>query len=835
MKDFERLLDNSITATSFFPEAATAELPERARIVVIGSGVVGASTAMHLAEAGETDVVLLERARVASGTSWHAAGLLARMRGSHAMTALSDYGVTRYSQLEEQTGIPVGFNRNGSLTVARVEGRVDECRSMGALAAHHGIEASMLSPAEMVEVWPLASPDNVLAALYQPGDAQVNPGWAALAMAKAAHDAGVQVREDVRVTGIRVSGDDSSGFPRVTGVETSRGFIEAESVVLTCGIWTRELAATAGVSVPLYAAKHVHVTSEEVIEGAVPSLPTFRDLDNYLYVRHNRGHLTVGAFEPDGRPVSMDDIAPDFAFGEFEPDWKHFHPVREGAERAVPALRGARYGRFLYAPESFTPDVNFCLGEAAEVAGLFIGAGFNSQGIIYAPGAGRALAEWVIEGAPTFDASAVDVRRFSRAQSNRRYLHERTRESLGRLYAMHWPYLQSEGARGVRRGPLYERLRLAGGVFGEANGWERPGWYAREDQELETVYSYGRQNWFDNRAEEHRAAREAVALFDLSSFSKNEVAGPDALAILQRVCTADLDVEVGRARYTLLLNHRGGIELDGTVVRLEDDRFLVVTPTVTDHMTHWLLRRAAAGRAAAVVDVGSRTAVLHIAGPNSLELLQRLTNEDVSTLGRFRSRVMDLADAVGRVLRVSFTGENGYELFVPGDYAVNVYDALLEAGADLGLAHAGMYALDSLRSEVGYRHLGHDIGPADDPFQAGLEAFVALAKPRGFVGAEALIVKRRTPPDRRQVFIKLDDSEPLIYHAESLLVGGVPIGQVTSGTYGHTLGASVGLGYVNGETAAAMASGTNDELACEVDIRMERHPATLALHPFLRK
>lgn len=832
MDDFEHLLDDSITATSFSSEAATAPFPDRARIVVIGAGIVGASTAMHLAEAGETDVVLLERARVSSGTSWHAAGLVARQRGSHAMTELANYGVERYSLLEEQMGIPIGFNPCGSLTIARTPGRVDECRAMGQMCTHHGIDARMLSPEELTDVWPIASPDGVLASLHQPNDGQLNPGWATLAMAKAAHDAGVTIREGVRVTGLQVEGGSGGHFPRVTGVFTNEGTIEAERVVLTCGIWTRELAAAAGVSVPLYAAKHVHVTTKEKIEGSVPSLPTFRDLDQYLYIRHNRGRLTVGAFEPDGRPISMDDIAPDFAFGEFEPDWEHFQPVKEGAERAVPALRDATFDRFLYAPEAFTPDVNFCLGEAAEVAGLFIGAGFNSQGIIYAPGAGRALAEWVLEGAPTFDASAVDVRRFSRAQSNRRYLHERTKESLGRLYAMHWPYLQSDAARDVRRTPLYDRLMAAGGCFGEANGWERPGWYAREGQEPRTEYSYGRQNWFDNRAEEHRAAREGVAFFDLSSFAKTEVAGPDALSVLQRVCTADVALDVGQVAYTLMLNSRGGIELDGTVVRLESDRFMVITPTVTDHMTYWLFRRAVAGTDATVFDATSGTAVLHIAGPRSAALLQRLTTADVDGLRRFRGQEMDIANAVGLVLRVSFTGEQGFEIYVPTDYALGVYDALVEAGSDLGLKHAGLYALDSLRTEVGYRHLGHDIGPTDDPFQAGLDAFVSFDKASDFVGKQALADRRNEIPDRRQVFIQLDDPEPLLYHAESLLKGDRYVGEVTSGSYGHTLGASVGLGYVDAATAAEIASG---DTACEIDIMLERHPATLSLEPLLKR
>jgi heterotetrameric sarcosine oxidase gamma subunit len=822
----EALLDDSISATRFATEARDGDLPGRVRAVVIGAGVAGSSVAYHLAGLGSSDILVLERRRIASGTSWHAAGLLARVRGSHPMTELAGYGVDAYSRLEAETGVPIGYHRSGSLTLAQTPGRMDEMAYTAAMARHHGVEANIVAPEAVAELWPLASTEALLGGLHQPGDASVNPGWAALALAKGAHDRGVMIREGIGVDRILTSGD------AVVGVRTERGIVECETVVACCGLWTRDLAATVGASVPLYAAEHVHVTTAPV-EGAVASLPILRDLDGYLYIRHYRGRLLVGAFEPHGRPRSMDSIGADFAFGEFEPDWDHFAPVRRNAELRVPALKAAGWERFLCAPESFTPDANFCLGETPEVRGLYVSAGYNSQGIIYGPGAGRALAEWIVEGAPAFDASEVDVGRFARSQSNRRYLHERTREGLGRLYALHWPFLQPTTARGVRRTPLYERLVRANACFGEAGGWERANWFAPPGADPAYEYSFGRQNWFDAVGEEHRAAREAVALFDLSSFAKFEVVGPGALGVLQRVCTANVDTHVGRIVYTLMLNHRGGIELDGTVTRLAEDRFLVVTPTVTQRAAYQRLRRAAdeAPRTPSVFDATSGWATLAVMGPRSRDVLSRVSPDDLSNAAHpwRRAREIEVADALALALRISFVGELGWELYVPTEFAANVYDAILTAGAEVGLRHAGYHALDSLRAEKGYRHLGHDVGPADDPFQAALEFTLSMEKEGGFTGREALLEKAEAPPSRRQVFVKLDDPEPLLYHGESILVDGRIVGRVSSGAYGYTLGAAVGLGFVQQDAYEGASRGSD---GFGVDVAGSVVPASLSDTPF---
>ncbi len=765
----DRLVDTSLTALSFAGDAQSGHLPASARTVVIGGGIVGASAAYHLAQAGDRDVLLLDRHVVGSGTTWHAAGLTSSLRGTPAMTDLASYGIQTYERLQADSGVDVSFVQSGSLLVARTPGRMDELRYTAAVARHKDVPVSLLTPDEVVERWPLASTDALLGGLLQPQDGYLNPGYAALAFAKLAHEHGVTIRENVDVTGIRHRDG------AVAAVSTNLGDVECERVLLAAGLWSRDLAATAGAGLPLYAAEHVHVRTA-TIAGADPGLPVLRDMDGYFYIRPESGCLLVGAFEPDGLSRAVSEIDP-AGFAQFPPDWEHFAPVRRNAEQRVPALADTTFERFLNAPEAFTPDANFCLGETVEVANLYVAAGFNSQGIIFAPGAGRAVAEWMTAGSPAFDASAVDVQRFARQQSNRRYLHSRTREGLGRLYAMHWPQQQPDTARNVRRSPLHDRMVAANACFGEVTGWERANWFAPAGTEPRYEYSYGRQNWFDIVGEEHRAAREDVALFDLSSFAKVEVAGPEALGVLQRFCTANVDVPVGRVRYTLMLNAGGGIDLDGTVVRLDDQRFWVITPAFAQHKTLGLLRRLASGRAVAVFDATAGYATIAVMGPRSRELLSRVSPQDWSDDAQpyAHAREVEVADGHALSLRVSFVGELGYELYPSADQAVNVYDALMSAGADLGIRNAGYHALDSLRSEKGYRHLGHDIGPGDDPYEAGLGFTVSMKKPDRFVGRDAL--ERRTSPRRRRaVHVALRDPAGYFVHDESIVLDGRIVG-----------------------------------------------------------
>ena len=746
----ERLRDSSLTARTFAPGSAGAP-PARARAVIVGGGIVGASVAFHLADLGWKDTVVLERGQVSCGTTWHAAGLVTRTRGSHVQTELAGYSRDFYARLDELSGIDVGYYENGSLSLAQTDERMVELGYALTMAHHHGFPADKLDPAQIAAVSPLIDAGGLVGGVLFAGDATVNPGVAAFAIAKACDDRGVRIVEDCRVTGFRLSRG------RVTGVETEHGCVECETVVIAAGLWSRDLGLLAGVRLPLHAAEHMWVQTE-VVEGADRRLPIVRDLDSRFYVRHYRGGLVIGAFEPDGKPRPTSSIPPAFAFGEFAPDWDHFEPPLAAARRRIPALREARFAHFLNAPESFTPDAAFLLGEAAEVEGLFVAAGLNSQGIIFGPGVGKALAEWMNEGAPTIDAAEIDVRRFAPEQANAGYLFERTRESLGRLYAMHWPFSQPETARGLRRVPLYDRLAAAGACFGEAAGWERANWYAPPGTPAVYRYSYGRQNWFEAVRAEHLAAREAVALFDLSSFAKLRVQGPTALASLQRVFSSDLDRETGSVTYTCLLNRRGGIEVDATVTRLREDDFLVVGPaTAQTKMFHWLSRHADA--ATAVTDVTSGFGVLAVMGPRARDLLSVLTDtglDDVSFPFGTAQRI-DVGWATVLALRISYAGELGWELYTPLESLVPLFDRIVLAGGAFGLRLAGYHALDSLRAERGFRHWGTDIGPADTPAEADLEFTVSLAKSADFIGREALQRRSAHPLSRRLVQVRLTE------------------------------------------------------------------------------
>ena len=703
--------------------------------------------------------------------------------------------------------------------------RLTELRYALTLAHHHGLPAREVTREEIAAVSPLLAVDDLAGGVLFEEDATVNPGWATFATARAAADLGVRVVEGARVTGFRVERG------RVTAVETDRGTVECEVAVIAAGLWSRDLGLLAGARLALHPAEHYWAQTEPV-DGASRDLPIVRDLDGSIYVRHYRGGLIVGAFEPDGRPRTTASIPADFAFGEFEPDLEHFERPLAQARVRVPALAEARFAHYLCAPESFTPDGNFLLGETAEVAGLFVAAGMNSQGIILGPGAGQALAEWIDAGAPTVDAADLDVRRFSPAQAGAGYLFERTRESLGRLYAMHWPHLQPGTARGLRRVPLYDRLAAAGACFGEAAGWERADWYAPRGQKPEYEYSFGRQNWYDAVAAEHRAAREGVVLFDLSSFAKLRVEGPDALATVQRVFTADLDRPPGSVVYTSMLNARGGVELDATVTRLDDDAFLVVTSaTAQTRAFHWLRRYG--DPAAVVTDVTSGLGVLSVTGPRSRDLLAGLTDGRPRAAPPSPSRPpgsIDVGRATALALRISFAGELGWELYVPVESLPVLYDRLVAAGAGHGLRHAGYLALDGLRAEKGYVHWGTDAGPADTPHEAGLGFTVALDKPGGFIGREALLAAGA--PRRRLVHLLLRDPEPLLYHGESVLQDGRLVGRVTSGAYGHTLGAAVGLAALDGEPEVVDAVLAGGDV--EVEIAGERVPGLRERPPLLR-
>jgi 4-methylaminobutanoate oxidase (formaldehyde-forming) len=804
------------------------EVPPSARVVVVGGGIVGASLAYHLTALGRTDVVVLERGRLTNGTTWHAAGLVAQVRGTHALTELSRVNADLYEALPSETGVETGFRRVGSLSVARTEARMQELLYGVSLARDAGLPAEVLEPAEVKRYWPPAATDDVVGATLFPRDGTVNPGDAALALATGAHARGATFVEGARVTGFRFGR--GGGLPAVTAVVTDRGEVACDTVVLAGGLWTSELARLAGASVSLYPAEHVWVMTKET-PGAQESLPILRDLDGYLYVRHYRGRYLIGAFEPRGKPRAPDSID-DGGFVEFGSDWDHFAPVLEKARQRLPELETLEFEHYLRAPESFTPDSNFHLGEFPEVRGLFVAAGFNSQGIIYAPGAGKALAEWIVEGHPTMDLAEVDIARAGRWQNGRAWLHERGREMLGRLYTMHWPLLQPETARGVRQTPLAGRLDAAGAVFGEAAGWERPNWFAKDDDPAsrEYRYSFDRPGWFVAVGVECRAARRDVALFDLSTYSKFLVQGPGALDGLQRLCASDVDVAPGTVVYTVLCNDGGGIEMDPTVTRLAEDRFLVSAPTLAQRRTEGLLRRSLPG-SATVTDVTSGMAVLLVAGPRARDVLSAVADADLSNeaFPFLAAREVEVGWAPTWILRVSYVGELGWELWVPSEFAVDVHDKVVAAGAPHGMRHAGFLAFDALRLERGFRSWGHDMGTLDDPYQCGL-GFTVAKGGGDFVGREALARRAGVPLDRRLVSLELFDPGASLWHGESILVDGRRVGHVTSGAFGHTLDTSVALGWIHDDEPVTAERLAAAEVTVEVRDRVV--PAEASLRSF---
>jgi heterotetrameric sarcosine oxidase gamma subunit len=816
----ERLLDDGLSAGRCI--TADDALPERARVVVIGGGIVGASVLYHLALNGIRDAVLVERSRLTSGSTWHAAGLVATVRGTHGLTELASHSVDVYARLSAASEIDVGFNRRGCIAVARRPERLTELAYSVAIGRHHGGATRMLTPAEIVELHPMVDPSGVVGGALYPDDGTVNPGASALALATCAQAAGAQVFEGVTVRAVAVAGG------RVQGVVTDKGRISSESVVVAGGLWTPQILRGAGVPVPLHAAEHVWVMTEP-LERRLSDFPFVRDLDGYVYIRGYQDRLVVGAFEPRGKPRPLETFSEPFTFGEFEPDLEHFAPSLANARERFPALRTAAIERHLNAPESFTPDNLPIVGETPEVESLFVAAGMNSQGILLGPGVGRAVAEWIVEGAPTMDIAELAPGRFSEGQAGPAYLRKRTRESLGRLYAMHWPDLQPATARGLRRTPLHERVAAAGACFGEVAGWERANWYGEPGERPEYVYSFERAPYFERVAAEHRAAREAVALFDLSSFTKLEVVGAGALETVQEVFASDLDVVSGKAVYTTMLNTRGGIDMDLTVTRLAADRFFVVAPAIAQRAVLGRLR--AHCRDATATDLTAAMATIAVMGPRSRELLSNLTAGDLSNeaFPWGTARVLDFGLGPVLALRVSFVGELGWELYASTEVAAAMYDDIVAAGVPLGLRHAGYHALDSLRCEKGYRHWPYDIGPTQTPFETGL-GFTVAADKQSFVGRSALCRARGRQERQRLMHLRLADPGPLLRHGESVRFQGRPVGYVTSAAYGHHLGYAVGLALITDEEMVFAPDPYAQPV--EVDVAGAMVAAELSQRPF---
>ena len=785
-------------------------LPHEASAVVIGGGVSGASVAYHLAQLGWRDVVLLERRQLTCGTTWHAAGLIAQLRASQNMTRLAKYSQELYGRLEAETGVATGFRRCGSITVALTPARREEILRQASMARAFGVEVEEIGTGELGDRYPHLRADDVTGAVWLPLDGQADPTGITQALAKGARMNGATVFEHTRVADILTQGD------RITGVvaerDGERTTIATPHVVNCAGMWAREVAAMArgsdgrGARVPLHACEHFYIVTEAI--PGLAQLPVLRVPDECAYYKEDAGKMLVGAFEPNAKPWGMTGwglggIPADFSFDELPPDFDHFEPILERAVERVPMLAETGIHTFFNGPESFTPDDRYHLGADPTIEGLWVAAGYNSVGIQSSGGAGMALAAWMDEGTPPFDLWEVDIRRTQPFQNNRTYLRRRASEALGLLYADHWPHRQFATARGVRRTPLHTCLDERGAVWGETAGWERANWFAAPNQKRAYEHTWGRPNWFANQRREHEAVREGCGLFDLSTFGKIRVEGRDALSFLLRVCSADLDVPVGRIVYTTMLNARGGIEGDLTVTRLAETAFLLVVPAATVQRDLAWLRRHVADDFAVITDLTAGEAVIALMGPRSRELLALVSPHDWSNeshpFGHAAHVEVGLGEA--RAHRVSYVGELGWELYVAADQAAHVFEAVWEAGADVGLQPCGMHALDSARIEKAFRHFGHDITDEDHVLEAGLG--FAARKTNGYIGSDAVARMRDEGVGRRLLQFRLSDADEMLFHNEAISRDGEVVGQVTSGNYGHTLGGAIGLGYVpcGGESA----------------------------------
>lgn len=775
--------------------------PSHARVVIIGGGVIGCSVAYHLTKLGWTDVVLLERKQLTSGTTWHAAGLIAQLRATANMTKLAKYSQELYGNLEVETGVATGFKRCGSITVALTEERREEILRQAAMARAFGVDVEEISPSEVKTRYDHLNIDGVTGAVYLDKDGQGDPANIALALAKGARQRGAQVLERTKVTQIVRDGR------RVTGVDWEQvgesGHITADMVVNCGGMWGHDVGRMAGVNVPLHACEHFYIVTEAI--AGLKQLPVLRVPDECAYYKEDAGKMLLGAFEPNAKPWGMDGISPDFEFDQLPEDFDHFEPILEAAVERMPMLAEAGIHTFFNGPESFTPDDAYHLGLAPELDNFWVAAGFNSIGIQSAGGAGMALAQWMEDGQKPFDLGDVDISRMQPFQGNKKYLFERSTESLGLLYADHFPFRQKETARGVRRSPFHQHLINNGAVMGELAGWERSNWIAKPTQTAEYAYTWKRQDFFDNVADEVSAIRNNVGMYDMSSFGKIRVEGRDAMAFMNYVGGGQYDVPVGKIVYTQFLNPRGGIEADVTVTRITDTAFLVVTPAATRLADQTWMMRHVGDFNVVITDVTAGEGVLAVMGPRSRELLQLVSpndfGNDVNPFGT--AQEIELGMGLARVHRVTYVGELGWEIYVSSDMAAHAFETLIEAGQSLDLKLCGMHMMDCARMEKGFRHFGHDITCEDHVLEAGLGFAVKTDKP-DFIGRDAVLRKKEEGLKNRLLQFKLTDSEPLLYHNEPVMRNGELVGYLASGAYGHTLGGAMGLGYVPcaGETAA---------------------------------
>jgi 4-methylaminobutanoate oxidase (formaldehyde-forming) len=805
---------------------AEMELPRSPRVVVIGGGIIGCSVAYHLGHLGWSDVLLLERDQLTSGTTWHAAGLMTTF-GSTSETSVEmrTYSRDLYQRLEAETGQSTGFEALGFIELAADEDRLEEYRRVAAFNRLLGNAVEEITPDEIARLFPLARLDDIQAGFYLPQDGRVNPVDCTMALAKGAQQQGVTIIQGVRVTGVTTKGG------LVTGVTTTRGDVEAEFVVNCAGMWARQLGAASGVTIPNQSTEHYYLITEP-IEGMSRELPVIEDPSCHGYYREEGGGLMIGLFEPVCAPWKVEGVPEDFSFGKIPPDWDRMMPFLEKAMSRVPVSRDAGIKMFFCGPESFTPDMGVAFGEAPEIRNYFVAAGLNSIGIITGPGLGRIMAQWITTGDPGADVTAINVDRFHPYQSNPEYRSTRVVETLGLVYRRHYPTRVPLTARDCRRSPFHDRMRDERAYFTDVSGWESPAWFAPEGREpVVDRLSWGRQNWFPYWESEHRACREGVIAMDMSFMGKFLVEGRDAGRVLDTIAANSVDGPVETITYTQFLNERGLLEADVTITKLTPERFIVVvTDTMHRHVETWLKRHIPHDAHCWVTDITGGIGQLNVQGPLSRDLLQSITSADLSNeVFPFRTaREIDIGFARVLCTRITYVGELGYELSIPAEQSVHVYERVVEAGRELDLRHAGLRALGSLRMEKAYRDYGHDIDNTDDAYETGLGYFVDLDKP-DFIGRDFCLQKKAEGPayDRRLLQVLVLDPEPLLYHAEVVYRGDKPLGYVRAASYGHTLGGAVGLAMI--EAGEPIDQGYLDDGEWAIDIAGRHYPLRVAL------
>ena len=769
-------------------------IQDKARVIIIGGGVIGCSVAYHLSKLGWNDIVLLERKQLTSGTTWHAAGLIGQLRASANMTKLAKYTQELYFDLEKETGVSTGFKRVGSISVALTNERMEELKRSAAMARAFGVDVEEISPREIKNRYPHINLERVVGGVFLGKDGQGDPANIALALAKGARQEGAKIYEGVTATKI------FNNQIKVTGVEWTnrhgeRGRISCEEIVNCAGMWGHSVGKMLGTNIPLHACEHFYIVTEPIAE--LTQLPVLRVPDECAYYKEDAGKMLLGAFEPNAKPWGMSGIPKDFEFDQLPEDFEHFEPILEMAVNRVPVLEKAGIHTFFNGPESFTPDDAYHLGRSPEMENVWVAAGFNSIGIQSAGGAGMALAQWMQDKEKPFDLGDVDISRMQPFQGNKKYLFERSKETLGLLYADHFPFRQKESARGVRRTPIHEHLKSKGAVFGEVAGWERANWFSNTGQSDEYRYSWKRQNWFENSAREHMAVREHVGLYDMSTFGKIRVEGKDAESFLNYLCGANLSVDIGKIVYTQFLNSKGGIEADVTVTRLSETTYLIVTPAATRLADETWLRRNQKDYSVVITDVTAAEGVLALMGPASRALLNSVSpnNFENETNPFGTAQLIEIGMGQARAHRVSYVGELGWELYISSDQCGHIFETIFDAGSEHNLKLCGMHMMDSCRIEKAYRHFGHDITCEDHVLEAGLGFAVDTGKP-DFIGKKAVIDKKECGLEKRLVQFQLTDPEPLLYHNEPIMRDGEIVGYISSGNYGHKLGGAIGMGYV---------------------------------------